>query len=56
MWHPCLKVSLSSVGEEVLGPLKDQCPSVGKCYGREEGMGGGCVREHPHRSSGSGVE
>jgi hypothetical protein len=29
-----------SVGGEALGPMKAQCPSVGECQGKEEGMGG----------------
>ena len=28
------------MGGEALGPLKDQCPSVGKCQGQEAGVGG----------------
>ena len=30
----------TSVGAEVLGPVKFQCPSVGKCQGGEVGLGG----------------
>jgi hypothetical protein len=28
------------MGEETLGPVKAQCPSVGEHWGREVGMGG----------------
>ena len=41
----------ASVAEEALGPVKAQCPSVGECQGREEGVGR-WVGEHPHRSRG----
>jgi hypothetical protein len=37
------------MGGEALGPVKDQCLSVGKCEDRESEMGGW---EHPHRSRG----
>ena len=30
----------SSMGGEVLGPVKAPCPSVGECQDREAGMGG----------------
>jgi len=39
------------MGGEALGPANAQCPSVGKCQGREVGVGGG-VEEHPHKSRG----
>jgi hypothetical protein len=37
------------MGVETIGSEKAQCPSVGKCQGREEGMGG-WVSDHPYRS------
>jgi hypothetical protein len=39
----------ASVGEESLGPMKAECPSVEECEGREEGVGD-WVEVHPHRS------
>jgi hypothetical protein len=36
---------LASVGGEALGPVKSQCPSVGKCQGSEVVVGGWVV-EH----------
>jgi hypothetical protein len=36
------------MGEEDLGLVKAQCPSVGECEGREVGVGG-YVGEHTHR-------
>jgi hypothetical protein len=32
--------SQSSMGGEVLGPVKALCPSVGECQGQEAGVGG----------------
>ena len=43
------------MGGEVLSPMKAQCPSVGKCQGREAGVGG-WVGEHPYRSRGRGMD
>jgi len=37
--------------EEVLGPRKARCPSVGECQDSEVDVGG-WVGEHPHRSRG----
>ena len=42
------------MGGEVLGPVEAQCPSVGKCQGREAGVDG-WVGEHPHRNRGRGM-
>jgi hypothetical protein len=39
------------MGGEALGPEKAQCPSVGKCQGREAGVAG-WMEEQPHRSRG----
>ena len=36
------------MGKEALGPVKAQCPSVGECHGRKEGVGG-WMGEHPHK-------
>jgi hypothetical protein len=47
---PCL----ASMGEEALGPVKAQCPSVGECEDGEAGVGGWVV-EQPHRSRGRGM-
>jgi len=42
------------MGGESLGPIKAQCPSVGKCQvGKMKGSGWWVV-EHPHRSGGWG--
>jgi hypothetical protein len=30
----------ASIGGKTLGPMKAQCPSVGKCQGGEAGVGG----------------
>jgi hypothetical protein len=32
--------SLSSLGEEALGPVKVLCPSTGECLSQEAGVGG----------------
>ena len=37
------------MGGEALGPVKDQCSSVGECQSGEAGVGE-WVEEHPHRS------
>jgi hypothetical protein len=41
------------MGEEALGLVKAVCPSLGKCQGREEGVGRR-VGEHLCRSRGKG--
>jgi hypothetical protein len=41
------------MGKEAFGPMMAQCPSVGEGHGRE-GVVGGYVGEHPHRSRGRG--
>ena len=41
------------MGREALGPEKVQCPSVGKCQGREAGVGG-WEGEYHYRSRGRG--
>jgi len=43
------------MGEEALGPAKDQHPSVGECQGREVG-GSRCMGEHPYRSFWRGTQ
>jgi hypothetical protein len=40
---------LASMGDEALGSVKVQCPSLGECQGGEVGVGE-WVGEHPHRS------
>jgi hypothetical protein len=45
---------LASVGGAAPCLVKALCPSVGECQGREAGVGG-CMGEHPHRSSGRGI-
>jgi hypothetical protein len=42
------------VGEEALGSVKAQCPSIRECQGGEVEVGGS-VGEHPHRKWGRGV-
>jgi hypothetical protein len=42
--------SWSSMGGEVLGPVKAPCPSVGECQGREAGVSG-----LVNRGSGDGI-
>ena len=42
---------LSSMGREVLGPVKSPCTSGGECQGGEARVGG-WVGEHPHRRMG----
>jgi hypothetical protein len=37
------------MGEEALGSVRAQCPSVRECKGGEAGVGR-WVRAHPHRS------
>ena len=44
---------MALMGEEALGPVKTQCPSVGEYEGGEVGLGG-WVGTHPHRSRGRG--
>ena len=39
----------SSIGGEILGSVRAQCPSVGECQGREAELVG-WVGEHPHKS------
>jgi hypothetical protein len=39
------------MGEEALGPVKAQCPSVKEFQTRKEGVGG-WVGKHPHKSRG----
>ena len=41
------------MGEDALGSVKAQCPSVGECEGREVRVGG-WLGVHPHRSSRKG--
>ena len=43
------KPYLVSMGEEALGPVKAQCPSVGEYQAMEVGVDE-WVEEHPHRS------
>ena len=45
---PCL----ASMGEEALGPVKAQFPSIWECLKSEVGVGAWMV-EHPHRSRGN---
>jgi hypothetical protein len=39
------------MGEDALGPVEAQCPSIREFEGGEAGVGG-WVLEHPHRSRG----
>jgi hypothetical protein len=54
---------LASMGGETLGPVKASCPSLGEFEGGDIRVGGcvgvwvgGWVGEHPHRTSGRGME
>jgi len=41
------------MGGEALGPVKAQCPSIGKCQDVKAGVAK-WLGEHPHRSRGEG--